>query len=277
MRHDEAKAFGTGVGVDGIAPTFADTRQAALQQGSDAVIPRLGSLRRDRHEGVRRRPRACGSAAPLTRHHLGRPHRWRSGSPRSPTRRRDLTGDVLISQAAFDASFPRPSDLFVFVRTARRRRTRRPRPGIDRAVARFTEVDARTRGGLDRLPRQGHAAVPHAALRPARAVGRRQPVRDGQRARAHGLRAHPRDRDDARRRHDPPPGAPHGAPREHHHRAHRRRARAAARAAGGRRRWRARCTRPFVPPVRVAGDLHARRDPRRRAGGDRRRRAGRRG
>jgi ABC-type lipoprotein release transport system permease subunit len=56
-------------------------------------------------------------------------------------------------------------------------------------------------------------------LRRAAGTGRdRQPLRAGQHARAGHLRAHPRDRDAARRGHDAPPGAAHGAPREHHHR-----------------------------------------------------------
>ena len=51
---------------------------------------------------------------------------------------------MLISQAAFDARFPRPSDLFVFVRTADGSSSATT-AAIDRAVAPFAEVDARTR------------------------------------------------------------------------------------------------------------------------------------
>ena len=53
---------------------------------------------------------------------------------------------MLISQAAFDASFPRPSDLYVFVRTADGTNAATT-AGIDRAVAQFTDVDAHTRAG----------------------------------------------------------------------------------------------------------------------------------
>jgi len=55
-----------------------------------------------------------------------------------------LTGDVMLSQQAFDASFPRPSDRFVFVRTDGGT-SARVTADIDRAVSAFPEVDARTR------------------------------------------------------------------------------------------------------------------------------------
>jgi ABC-type antimicrobial peptide transport system permease subunit len=55
-----------------------------------------------------------------------------------------LTGDVILSQAAFDARFPRPSDRFVFVRTADGT-SAATTTAIDRAVAGFPEVDAHTR------------------------------------------------------------------------------------------------------------------------------------
>jgi putative ABC transport system permease protein len=57
-----------------------------------------------------------------------------------------LTGQVVISQAAFDARFPRPSDLYVFVRTADGTNAATT-AAIDRTVGRFTEVDAHTRAG----------------------------------------------------------------------------------------------------------------------------------
>jgi putative ABC transport system permease protein len=114
VRHDEAKAYGQSISVEGIAPTFADTVKLRYDEGSDAAIPRLGS-----------------SGAIVTMAAISNP-------------RGDLTGDVLISQAAFDARFPRPSDMFVFVRTADGT-SAATTAGIDRAVSQFTEVDARTR------------------------------------------------------------------------------------------------------------------------------------
>ena len=82
-----------------------------------------------------------GSAVPITTS-AGRKLTARVAAITDP--KGDLLGEVLISQAAFDASFPRPSDLFVFV-NARDGTNAATTAGIDRAVDGFTEVDARTR------------------------------------------------------------------------------------------------------------------------------------
>jgi putative ABC transport system permease protein len=144
VRHDQAKAFGHGTSVDGIPPTFADSVKQRYERGSDAVIPRLGSsgaivtkgFAEDHHLRL-------GSALTVTTS-AGRALSLRVAAISNP--RGDLTGEVLISQAAFDASFPRPSDLYVFVRTADGT-SAATTAGINRAVAQFTEVDARTRAG----------------------------------------------------------------------------------------------------------------------------------
>ena len=144
VRHDEAKAFGGGVSVDGIAPSFAANVKQRYSRGSDAVIPRLGRSGAIVTKGFADDHRLrVGSGLTLTTSD-GRPLSVRVlaiTDPRGP-----LTGDVLISQAAFDAGFPRPSDLYVFVRTADGTNAATT-AGIDRAVAQFTEVDAHTRAG----------------------------------------------------------------------------------------------------------------------------------
>ncbi|HKE78865.1 MAG TPA: ABC transporter permease [Solirubrobacteraceae bacterium] len=142
VRHDEAKAFGTKVSVDGIAPNLADTVSLRWDQGSDAVIPRLGAagaivtkqLAED--QGLR-----IGSPVTVTTS-SGRPFTVRVAGITDP--KGDLTGDVLISQAAFDARFPRPTDLYVFVRAADGTNAATT-AAIDRAVAGFADVDAHTR------------------------------------------------------------------------------------------------------------------------------------
>ena len=63
---------------------------------------------------------------------------------------------MLISQAAFDASFPRPSDLYVFVRTADGTNAATT-AGIDRAVGAVHRGRRPHARRLDRLPRQGPA------------------------------------------------------------------------------------------------------------------------
>jgi putative ABC transport system permease protein len=142
VRQDEAKAFGERAIVNGIAPAFADTVELDFEKGSEAVIPRLG-----------------GSGA-IVAESFADDHNLRIGSPLKLTTsggdavaarvaaiadpKAELTGEVLISQAAFDAQFPRPSDRFVFVRTADGSSSATT-AAIDRAVAPFPDVEARTR------------------------------------------------------------------------------------------------------------------------------------
>jgi putative ABC transport system permease protein len=142
LRHDEAKAFNKEVAVDGIAPTFAQSVDLNFKQGSEAVISRLGSSGAivnkqfaDDH-GLR-----VGSGLGVTTS-AGRPVAVRVAAIVDP--KAQVTGEVLISQAAFDARFPRPSDLFVFVHTADGT-SPATTAAINRAVGRFTEVDARTK------------------------------------------------------------------------------------------------------------------------------------
>jgi putative ABC transport system permease protein len=144
VRHDEAKAFGSTISVDGISPSFAASVKQRYSKGSDAVIPRLGSTGAIVTKGFADDHRlGIGSGLTVTTS-AGRQISVRVVAITDP--RGDLTGDVLISQAAFDASFPRPSDLYVFVRTADGS-SATTTAGIDRAVAQFTEVDAHTRAG----------------------------------------------------------------------------------------------------------------------------------
>ena len=142
VRQDQAKAFGKTVVVNGLAPGFNDTVKLGLENGADAVIPRLGASGAivvksyaDDH-GLR-----VGSPLTLTTS-AGRPVTVKVAAVGEPDA--TLTGDVLISQAAFDARFPRPSDLYVFVRTENGTNAATTK-AIDRAVSGFPEVDAHTR------------------------------------------------------------------------------------------------------------------------------------
>lgn len=142
VRQDEAKAGGDTIVVNGIAPNFAETVKLPYEQGSDAVIPRLGS-----------------SGAIVTSDYA-ESHHLRLGSPVSLTTsggktvtvrvaalvnpKSDLTGEVMISQAAFDRSFPRPTDRFVFVR-ATDGTNAATTASIKQATSAFPDVDSRTR------------------------------------------------------------------------------------------------------------------------------------
>ena len=144
VRHDEAKALGGKVTVEGVPPNLAETVHTDWSQGSDAVIPRLGAngaivskAYADDH-GLR-----VGSALTLTTSN-GRQVPVRVAAISDPDG--DLLGDVLVSQASFDAHFPRPGDMYVFVRTADGTSSA-VTDGIERAVAGFPEVDSHTRSG----------------------------------------------------------------------------------------------------------------------------------
>jgi putative ABC transport system permease protein len=144
VRHDEAKAFGSKVTVEGIAPNFADTVHTDWSQGSDAVIPRLGAQGAIVTKGYAEdHGLRIGSPLTLTTSN-GRPVPARVAAISDPEG--DLTGDVLISQASFDAHFPRPSDMYVFVRTADGTSSA-VTEGIERAIGGFPEVDSHTRSG----------------------------------------------------------------------------------------------------------------------------------
>jgi putative ABC transport system permease protein len=145
VRHDRAKAFGQEVAVDGVAPNFADSVNLTYSQGSNAVIPRLGSNGAIVNKtfaddnGLR-----IGSPMTITTSE-GRPLIVRVAAITDPdATAATLTGEIVISQAAFDARFPRPSDMFVFVQTANGTSSATT-AAIDRTVGRFTEVDAHTR------------------------------------------------------------------------------------------------------------------------------------
>ena len=154
------------------------------------------------------------------RHHdaLGRQaHARRARHPQAA--KTQLLGDVSMTQQGFDtASRPAEEQPHVPRRAAPARTRSSPRSRAS-ATPRSTRAPATPRTRR----KEWRDAVD--ALRAARLLGDRQPVRDGQHAGALGLRAHARDRDAAHDRHDAPPGAPDDPPREHHHGADRRRAR----------------------------------------------------
>ena len=116
---------------------------------------------------------------------------------------------------------------------------RRPRPRARRSKPKaggFGDATFHAGGAYAKDATQGHGEDARDALRAARLLRDRQPVRDGQHPRALGVRAHAGDRHAAHDRHDPPPDAADDPAREHHHGADRCRARPRPRH-GARRRW----------------------------------------
>ena len=150
-----------------------------------------------------------------------------------------------------------------------RRRTGRE-PGADRGGGRLQRRHGAHRRRLRERLHGGLRQLPELPLRAAGVLGRREPVRDGQHARAQRVRAHARARDAADDRDDAPAGAPDDPPRERHHGADRRRARASARhlprAAGDAGAVAVR--HRDLDPDPGARRLHGGRHPRRPRGGD---------
>ena len=135
-----------------------------------------------------------------------------------------MLGPITIGQQAFDEVFPQPKNRFTFLDAG---------PDADQALDRGRgRLQRRQRAHRRRLRERLHGGLrqlPELPLRAAGVLGRREPVRDGQHARAQRVRAHTRARDAADDRDDAPAGAPDDPPRERHHGADRRRARAPAR------------------------------------------------
>ena len=130
-------------------------------------------------------------------------------------------GNVTISSAAWDEHTENPRNLFSFVRM--RGRPDRGEPGHARAGAdRVPEREGADEERVHRQPDRGPERDPEHPLRPARALGHRVALRDRQHARADGVRAHARDRDASRDRHDSQAGAADDPPRERDHGADRR-------------------------------------------------------
>ncbi len=161
VRNDEAKVFGKDTLVNGVAPNFGRVFDVSWTQGSDAVFARLGAAGAvveqgfaDDH-GLR-----VGSAFSLLTA-SGRRVRLRVAGIQSPTSVQKidpLIGKVVISNAAFDRSFPRPSNIYSFVDT-RGGATAANTASLQRALQPFPDavvytkagwVDKRA-GGIDKL------------------------------------------------------------------------------------------------------------------------------
>ena len=121
------------------------------------------------------------------------------GSPFYP-----LLGSASVSQEAFDELYDRPRNRFTLLNVTDGRRRRRSR-ALERALDELPGHAHPDAGRVDREGGPGDPAVPAAALRPARPLRHRQPLRDGEHARAVRLRAHPGAGNAARGRHDAPP------------------------------------------------------------------------
>ncbi len=229
VRSEVAEIAGDGGYLTGIDPELI-TKGYSFDwvEGSDATLAELGRERDDRRRGLRGGQRSLRRASrdgPNGRDHLdaggGEGHLQAAAVLSAARRRQHL--DRGVRRARRTAAQP------VHLRQ-RRRRAERGKPrgarGGDRRLPRRARADAR---GVGRQGGRRVRRLPRDALRPARPLGDHQPLRDGQHARALGLRAHPRARNAPRRGNDAAPDPTDDPPRERHHGPDRDRARAAAR------------------------------------------------
>ena len=107
-----------------------------------------------------------------------------------------VLGSIVISRHTFASAFPRPRLRYGFVKLAPGARPHAAEL-LGRAIARYPGARVQTRDELGRRAGGGDRQAAEPALRAARAVGRREPVRHGQHARARRLRADARARDAA--------------------------------------------------------------------------------
>ena len=192
VRDDKASSFGSDIDVTGVEPsTIGNVYDFRWEKGSDNVLLSLGfdgaivrNQFADDHnlkvgsEFTIQTPQ--GKKTPLVVRGIYEP----------PAEELDaLLGAVTLAQRAFDTHFPRPKDLFVFVDT-----DDGATPQATAALNKTLEPVSR-RGGctptaLGRRAGRQHRHDPEHLLRAARAVDHREPVRDGERAGAVGVRAH---------------------------------------------------------------------------------------
>ena len=100
-----------------------------------------------------------------------------------PPKMDSLLGDVAVSQKAFDGAFARPQNLFTFVDGS-------SKAALAQGDGRLPGRQGHDLGGVRHEPRRRPEDDPQDALRPARLLRGREPLRHGQHARARRLRAH---------------------------------------------------------------------------------------
>jgi putative ABC transport system permease protein len=161
VRSDKAKVFGEETTVNGVAPDFGRVFNFNWSRGSDAVLAGLGA-----HGAVLEAGYAgdhglrVGSPFSI-RTPSGELLRLRVAGIQAPSEVQKidpLVAKLLISDRAFDASFPRPSNIYTFVDTAGGA-TAAHEASLEKALAQFPDAVAYTKagwvdkrvGGIDQL------------------------------------------------------------------------------------------------------------------------------
>ena len=182
VRSDKARILGETTGVVGVDPaTIGRAYHFELKRGSGLAGLATGAMLPDGY--AKDHHLAIGSRLTL---------QTPSGSTRTlpvtatykPAAVEGLISGIVISQATFDTAFPQPRNAYTFVAGTA------SSASLAAALARYPDAKLDTQGRLDRERSEGPRHDPDAALRPARAVGHREPVRDGQHDDPLGVRAH---------------------------------------------------------------------------------------
>ena len=264
VHSDKARVLGSTVSVNGIdGRTIGSVYRFAWKDGSNAVLTHLGdgaivdSKWATKHKLAIGSPLAIETSDGKTRTFVIRATYHPKFQP--------VFSGILIDQAAFDRTFPKPQNAYTFVNAASGA-TPAITAGLKRSLARFSDVSVDTKAGWIATENNSIKLDARHLLRLPGVVGDRQPVRNGEHARAVRVRTDARDRDAAGDRRQPTPAAPDDPAGKHHHGADRCRAWATARRLP-RRDPDPRDREPghlVPPPGRSARDLHARRRHRRR-------------
>ncbi len=206
VRAGEARAFGDTFNATAVNPAARQMFNLDWKEGSPAVFATLGADGAFVDDGLRQGS-PPGARLSCAAHLPGRfPGALQHQGDLQPADRRVSVrvGDDLRGVVGPPRRQPGES---LFLRADERRSDARQSGGPRPDARGVPEREGRDAAEVHRQPDLGPELRPQHPLRAARAVGDRQPVRDREHARAHGLRAHPRDRNAARNRDDASPGA----------------------------------------------------------------------
>ena len=149
VRSDQAKIFGNESIVNGVAPSFGRVFNLNWSQGSDAVLARLGQHGAVVEEGFAEDNELRPGSSFSLRTASGQLVRLRVLGIQAPSEVQKidpLVGKVLISEAAFDRSFPRPSNIYTFV-DARGGETGAHTAALERTLSAFPDAVVYTKAG----------------------------------------------------------------------------------------------------------------------------------
>jgi putative ABC transport system permease protein len=141
IRHDQAKAFGKNIGVDGLPGNYDDVLNIRVTGGGVASLGPGQALVEKKYaddHGLK-----AGSTITVTTP-TGKkvPFEVAALQDRKPIESLDpVLAKIMVSQATFDAEFPKPTDQYVFVRGPRNVATER---SLAQSVSGFASVESNT-------------------------------------------------------------------------------------------------------------------------------------